>query len=220
MPSQLPNNQQQNPRKSDFPRHRVVEVMTAAQEDAMAQLRREGVPEAYALAVIERISAFCLRTLRELDRVFREFEELLANDPERTQAHQAWLDTKAGGLLLMLESTIASLIAEAIEKAKADYRTHVSPPKEAVTMPAQPPQAAREEYPVWMLLVWMSGIAASTLLSWQSSASIIWAGIGWLIPLLLWCKVGKSGWGLVFPLIGIGMEAYAVLWHLIVEGGF
>jgi hypothetical protein len=205
---QLRDNQQQNPR------HRVVAVMTAAQEDALRQLRRDGVSEAFALAVIEQISSLCLQTLRDLDRVYREFEELLAVD--RSEAHQGWFETKAGGMLLILESALASLIAEAIEKAKADYRTHVSPPKEAVTLPARPPQAAREAYPVWMLLVWMTGIAAATLIAWQSSASILWAGIGCLVPLLLWLKVGKSPWGLVFPLIGMGMEAYAVLWHLIV----
>jgi hypothetical protein len=87
-------------------------------------------------------------------------------------------------------------------------------------MPTRSAPAAGGELPVWMLLVWMTGIAAATLIAWQSSASILWAGIGCLVPLLLWLKVGKSPWGLVFPLIGIGMEAYAVLWHLIVEGGF
>ena len=57
MPPQLPNNQQRNPR------HRVVAVMTAAQEDAMAQLRRAGIPETHALLVIQRISSLCLQTL-------------------------------------------------------------------------------------------------------------------------------------------------------------
>jgi hypothetical protein len=66
----------------------------------------------------------------------------------------------------------------------------------------------------------MTGIAAATLFSWHASGSIIWAGIGLLVPLLLWCKVGKVWWGLVFPLTGIGMEAYAVVWHIVVEGGF
>ncbi len=216
MPPQLPDNQQQNPR------HRAVAVMTAAQEDALAQLRRDGVSEAYALAVMQRITSLCLQTLRELDLIYREFEDLLMRDPERTMAHQEFLDTKAGGLLLTLEACIAALVAEALNQAKADYRNYVSQQKEAVTVPAQLPQAARQEYPMpmWMLLVWMTGIAAATLFSWHASASIFWAGIGCLVPLLLWCKVGKSGWGLVFPLLGIGMEAWAVLWHLIVERSF
>jgi hypothetical protein len=214
MPPDLPDNRQKNPR------HRAVAVITRAQEDTLRQLRRDGVPEAYALAVMQRISAFAIHTLRELDLLYREFEELLAHDPDRTQAHQEWLDTKAGGLLLTLEAGISALVAEAINKAKADYRDHLSQPREVVTPPARPAPAAREAYPVWMLLVWMTGIAAATLLAWQGSASILWAGIGLLVPLLLWVKVGKSGWGLVFPLTGIGMEAYAVLWHVFVQGGF
>jgi hypothetical protein len=216
MPPNLPHTKPGNPR------HRVVAVMTAAQEDALAQLRRAGIPETQILLVIQRISSLCLQTLREPDHVYREFEELLGADLDRTQAHQAWLDTKAGGLLFTLEALIAGLVAEAINQAKADYRQQVSQPKEVITMPAHPPQAAREEYPVpvWWLIVWMTGIAASTLFSWHASASIIWAGIGLLVPMLLWCRVGKVWWGLVFPLTGIGMEVWAVLWHLIVEGRF
>jgi hypothetical protein len=214
MPPQVPNNQQQTPRQ------RAIAVMTRAQEDALHQLRRDGVSEAYALAVMQRISSLCLHTLRELDGVYREFEALLAADPDRSPAHQEWLDTKAGGLLLTLEALIAAVVAEAGNNAKAAYHDFVSPPREAVTPPARPAKPAREAYPVWMLLVWMTGIAAATLLAWQGSASILWAGIGLLVPLLLWVKVGKSGWGLVFPLTGIGMEAYAVLWHVFVQGGF
>jgi hypothetical protein len=214
MPAQLPNNQQQNPR------HRVVAIMARAQEDALQQLRRDGVSEGYALAVMQRISSLCLQTLRELDGVYREFEALLAEDPDRSQAHQEHLETKAGGVLLTLESFIAAVVAEAINKAKADYHNHVSQPWEIVTTPARPAQAVRGEFPVWMLLVWMAGIAASTLVSWQGSASIIWAGIGFLVPLLLWLKVGKLPWGLLFPLIGIGMEVWVIAWHYFVEGGF
>jgi hypothetical protein len=214
MPSPLPDNQQ------GLPRHRVVEVLTRAQVDALAQLRAAGVPETEALAVIRRFSVFSVQVLREMDLLYREYEELLASNPERTQAHQAWFDTKLAGMLLTMEACIAALVAEAINKAKEDYRNHVSQQKDAVTVPAQPAQAAREEYPVWTLLVWMAGIAASTLFSWHASGSIIWAGIGFLVPLLLWCKVGKSRWGLIFPLTGIGMEVWAVLWHIVVEGSF
>jgi hypothetical protein len=123
-------------------------------------------------------------------------------------------------LLLTLEALIAAVVAEASNNAKAAYHDHVSQPREVVTPPARPARAARGELPVWMLLVWMTGIAASTLFSWHASASLVWAGIGCLVPLLLWLKVGKSPWGLVFPLSGIGMEAWAVLWHVFVEGGF
>jgi hypothetical protein len=214
MPPELPDTRHRNPRQ------RVVEVMTAAQEDAMAQLRREGIPEAQALALMQRISSFAVHTLRELDHLYREFEDLLAHDPDRSAAHQEWFDTKVGGMLLSLESFIDALVAEALNKTKEEYRQQVSQQKEAVTLPARPAPAARGAYPVWMLIVWMIGIATATLFAWQGSASLFWAGIGLLVPLLLWLKVGKSGWGLLFPLTGIGMEAYAVLWHLIVEGGF
>jgi hypothetical protein len=213
MPPQVPNSQQPS-------RHRVIEVMTRAQEDAMHQLRRDGVSEGLALAVMQRISSLCLHTLRELDGVYREFEGQLAQDPDRSKAHQEWLDTKAGGLLLSLEALIAAVVAEAMNNAKAAYHDHITQPRETVTPPPRPARRARGEYPVWLLLVWMTGIASSTLFAWQASASIIWAGVGLLVPLLLWVKLGKSGWGLVFPLTGIGMEAWAVLWHLIVEGGF
>src|ERR687895_301853 len=119
-------------RQQGSPRHRVIEVMTRAQEDAMAQLRWDGIPEMQALLVMQRISSVCLQTLRELDRVYREFEELLAQDPDRSQAHQEWLDTKAGGMLLTLEAMITALVAEAINKAKEDYRAAISQPREVI----------------------------------------------------------------------------------------
>ena len=216
MPSTLPDNQQ------GLPRHRVVEVITRAQDDALRQLRAAGIPETAALAVIQRFSVFSVQALRELDHLYREFEQLLAADPNRSQAHQAWFDTKLGGMLLTLEACIAALVAEAINKAKEDFRQQVSPSREVGSVPAQRVRAAPQEYPVpvWWLLVWMTGIAVSTLFSWHVSASIIWAGIGCVVPLLLWCKVGKVWWGLFFPLIGIGMEVWLVLWHVFVEGGF
>jgi hypothetical protein len=216
MPSQLPNNRQQNPR------HRVVEVMTRAQEDALRQLRVAGIPETEALAVIQRFSVFSVQVLRELDLLRREYEQLRASDPDRSRAHQEWFDTKVGGMLLTMEAFIAALVAEALNKAKEEYRQQVSQPREVVSVPAQRARAAPQEYPVpvWWLLLWMSGIAASTLFSWHASASIIWAGIGCLVPLLLWCKVGKVPWALIFPLSGIGMEVWLVLWHVFVEGGF
>jgi hypothetical protein len=82
MPSNLSNNQQ------GLSRHRVVEVMTRAQDDAVRQLRAAGIPEAEALAIIQRFSVFSVQVLRELDQLYREFENLLAADPFRSQAHQ------------------------------------------------------------------------------------------------------------------------------------
>jgi hypothetical protein len=216
MPPQVPNNQQQPPR------HRVITVMTRAQEDALHQLRREGVPEAYALAVMQRISALCLQTLRELDGIYQAFEELLANDPDRSAAHQEWLDTKAGGLLLTLEALIAAVVAEAINKAKADYHDLLSPPREVITVPPPPSR------PAWVsvllslirLIVWVAGMVAAGVFAYQGTGMLFWAGIGFLIPFGLWLKLGSRGWGLVFPLIGIGLEAWALYWLFVVEGGY
>jgi hypothetical protein len=216
MPPQLPNNQQRTPR------HRVVEVIERSTDDAVRQLRAAGIPETAALAVIRRYAVFSVQVLRELDALYREYEHLRASDPDRSAEHQEWFDTKLGGMLLTLEACIAALVAEAINKAKEDFRQQVSPSREVGSVPAQRVRAAPQEYPVpvWWLLVWMTGIAVSTLFSWHVSASIIWAGIGCVVPLLLWCKVGKVWWGLFFPLIGIGMEVWLVLWHVFVEGGF
>jgi hypothetical protein len=215
MPPELPDNKQRNPR------HRVVAVMTRAQEDALHQLRRDGVPEGLALAVMQRISSLCLQTLRELDHVYREYEELLAADPDRSAAHQEWLETKTGGVLLMLESFIAELIAEALKKAKEDYQRQLSQPRDVPTIPA------RQYRPAWVsfllamtnLFVWVAGMVAAGVFAYQGTGMLFWAGIGFLIPFGLWFKLGSRGWGLVFPLIGIGLEAGVLYWLYVVEGG-
>ena len=215
MSPNLPNRQQGSPR------HRVIEVMTRAQEDAMAQLRRDGIPETQALLVMQRISSLCLQTLRELDRVYQEFEELLAQDPDRSQAHQEWLDTKAGGMLLTLEAMITALVAEAINKAKEDYRAAISQPREVIALPPKPSR------PGWMSflltttsgLVWLAGMVSGLLLAWQLSGEFVLAGFGLLLPVVLWRMVGRFWWGLVVPFMGIGLEAWALYWIAIVEGG-
>jgi hypothetical protein len=72
-----------------FPRSRVVDVIEHGQEDILRQLRAAGIPETEALVVMQRFSTFAIQTLRELDSLYREFETLLSNDPDRSQAHQA-----------------------------------------------------------------------------------------------------------------------------------
>jgi hypothetical protein len=99
-----------------LPRSRVIAVIERGQEDVLRQLRDAGTPEIEALAVIQRFNVFSIQVLRELDHLYREYEALLASDPDRSQAHQEWLDTKAGGVLLNLESMIATLVAEAINR--------------------------------------------------------------------------------------------------------
>jgi hypothetical protein len=216
MPPHLPYNQQQTPR------HRMVAVVTRAQEDALHQLRRDGVPEALALAVMQRISALCLQTLRELDHVYREFEDLLAADPDRSQAGQEWLETKAGGLLLSLEALIAALVAEALKQAKEDYLRQLSQPRDVPTVPA------RQSRPAWVsfllamtnLFVWVAGMVAAGVFAYQCSGLLLWAGIGFLVPFVLWLKLGGRWWGLIFPLLGLGMEAWLLYWLAVVEGGY
>ena len=124
----LPNNQQRNPR------HRVVAVMTRAQEDAMRRLRQAGVPETSALMVMQRISSFGVQTLRELDALYRQFNDIVAEDG-RNAAHQEWVDNKAAALLLQLESAIATLVAEAIRQATDELKTQ-PPPAGQVIEPA------------------------------------------------------------------------------------
>src|ERR687892_44879 len=142
MPPDSPQN------RSALPRSRVVEVIERSQEDVLRQLRAAGLPETEALLVIKRVNEFAIQVLRELDLLYREFEELLAQDPDRSQAHQEWLDTKAGGLLLTLESFIAALVAEALNKAKEDYRTELSRPRNVITpVPTPPPPSVWEEVP-------------------------------------------------------------------------
>jgi hypothetical protein len=120
MPADRPQNQHA------LPRSRVVEVIERSTDDALRQLREAGIPETEALAFIQRFSVFSVQVLKELDHLYREYKELLAEDPDRSQAHQEWLDTKAGGMLLTLEAMIAALVAEAINKAKEDYRSGLS----------------------------------------------------------------------------------------------
>jgi hypothetical protein len=199
----------------------VVEFIERSTDDALRQLRQAGVPETEALLVIQRISTFAIHVLRELDLVYREYEHLLASDPDRSQAHQEWFDTKAGGVLLTLEALIASLVAETINKAKEDYRNQLSQPREVLTVPHQPSR------PGWLAdffttihdLVWIAGMVAGFVMAWQFSGSFVVAGIGFLIPFLLWLKVGRFRWALFIPLSGIGLEVWMLFWLYVIEGG-
>jgi hypothetical protein len=110
----------------------------------------------------------CLQTLRELDLLYREFEALLAHDPARTEAHQEWLDTKAGGLLLTLEACIAALVAEAINKAKEEYRAALSEPREVIAIPPKPsrPGWLADSFTITRDLVWIAGMVSGFVLAW------------------------------------------------------
>jgi hypothetical protein len=68
------------------------------------------------------------------------------------------------------------------------------------------------------LLVWVASMVASLVFSHQGSGSIVWAGIGLLIPFLLWVWLHSAWWALIFPLIALGLEAWVLYWLSIVEG--
>jgi hypothetical protein len=192
MPPDIPQNH------SALPRNRVVEVITRSTDDALRQLRAAGIPETEALAVIRRFTVFSVQVLRELDQLYREFEDLLAADPDRSQAHQEWFDSKVGGMLLTIEDFITVLITEAIYKAKEDYRTERSRPREVITMPSRPP-------------VWEQALRA--------------VGQQLRDPLVLW-SISLTAWFLVWffvigsPLAGlIAMSITAVVVYLFEKAG-
>jgi hypothetical protein len=178
--------------QSALPKSRVVEVIERSMDDTLRQLRAAGIPETEALAVIQRFSAFSVQILRELDHLYREFEELLAADPDRSQAHQEWLDTKAGGVLLTIEAFITTLVTEAINKAKEDYRTEVAKPREVITTV---PAASRR--PAWQrTLLFLARTPALWVLA-------VCAG-PWFI---VWTQVaGSPIWGVV----AVGVTALVV----------
>jgi hypothetical protein len=140
MPADSPKNQHV------FPRGRVVEVIEHAAEDAMRQLRHAGIPETQALLVMQRIHTFCLQSLRELDQVYREFEELVAQDPNRSEAHQAWFADRTTTMLMHVEVAIASLVTQAIDKLKDEYKRESLPQRDVITtVPIKPPPSAWQQ---------------------------------------------------------------------------
>jgi hypothetical protein len=211
MPPDSPQN------RSALPRSRVVEVIERSQEDVLRQLRAAGLPETEALLVIKRVNEFAIQVLRELDLLYREFEELLAQDPDRSQAHQEWLDTKAGGLLLTLESFIAALVAEAMNKAKEDYRTELSQPRNVISpVPAPPPPSVWEEALQELrrllrnpVVRWSAGLSAWFLVWLLVSGSTTWALIAVGITAVVVWLFEKPG--LVFILTAGGVLLLIVL---------
>jgi hypothetical protein len=162
---------------SALPRSRVAEVIERSQEDALRQLRQAGIPETEALLVMQRYSAFALQVIRELDLVYREFEQLLANDPDRSQEHQAWLETKAGGMILTIEAFILELVAQAIDKAKVDYRADLSRPREVIDMPPSRP-SLREE--------------AMEQMERLLHNPMLYRSVGYIVWFLVWLLVTRS----------------------------
>jgi hypothetical protein len=210
-----------HPNKQDvMPKRRVVDLIERTQEDAMCKLRQSGIPEVHVLLVMQRITSLCLQTLQELDLTYRQFEEIVA-EGGRSEANQTWLNNKAAAMLLQVESAIATLVAEAIATTLHDHKTQPPPPEPVIEV-----QRARPAPPVWWPvflallrhLVWVAGMAASLVFSYQGSGSIVWAGIVLLFPFLLWVRLRSAWWALIFPVIALGLEAWVLYWLSVVEG--
>jgi hypothetical protein len=211
MPLDLPKNRQA------ISRSRAVEVIERTQEDALRKLRQSGLPEQQALMVMQRISSFCLRTLRELDAMYRQFEELVELEPGRSEAHQRWLKDKSAALLLQCEAGLAEIVATTIRQAIHDYQHPPSPPQDVLSVPAKPSR------PAWLaflltaprFLVWLAGMAAWLLMGWQATGgSVFQTALAMLFPLVLWRFVGSSWWAVILPLGAVGL-----LYWLLFLGG-
>jgi hypothetical protein len=186
MPPELPNNQHA------LPRSRVVEVIERSQEDAMAQLRQAGVPETQALVVMARIHTFCLQTLRELDLIYRDYETLLAQDPTRSEEHQAWLADKTTRMLMLIEVASASLVNETIDKLKEEFKRQSIPQRDVITpVPIRKQQSSFQQ---------SLGELGQTVNPWLLAA----VGLG--LWFLLWWAVSSLTWAV----IAVGITAVVV----------
>jgi hypothetical protein len=207
MPPELPNNQQ------PYPRRRAIEVISRAQEDALRQLREARVPEAQALAVMERITAFSLQTLRALDALYLQFDDIVAEEG-RGEAHQQRLNDKAAVLLLQVEQAIAALVAEAIRKAIHEPDDQPEQPREVITVPAKPAQSPWEQFlrNAPRHLVWLIGIAVWILIVWQATGqSAVLTAFGVMIALVAWGTTGSSWWSVLLPIIAVGVPVFIFL---------
>jgi hypothetical protein len=156
----------------------------------------------------KRIAAFCLQTLRELDVLYREFEELVGKDG-RSEAHQRFINDKAAALLTALETAIAALLADAIRKARDDYQKHLSQPKEVITVPAPPRREAQHPRNPWLL--WVVGLGAWFLFWPLVSVSLTWTVIAFGITAIVALVLFEQA-GLVF--LGVLGGLVVLLWLL------
>jgi hypothetical protein len=192
-----------------FAKNNVGALIARTQEDAMRKLRQAGVPEAHVLQVMQRISVLCLQALRELDRLYQQFEEIVM-EGGRSEANQEWLNNKAVALLLQTESAIATLVAEAIDQAIRDYKTQ-PPPAEPVI---EVHRAQPAPLPAWVTvllaavrhLVWVAGLYPALFLGWQLSMSELAMWASPVLLCLLWLKWGSSWWATLLPLTVITGE--------------
>jgi hypothetical protein len=81
------------------------------------------------------------RGVRELDEIYRQFDEIVAEDG-RSEYHFRWLHDKATALLLQVESGFAEIVASAIRQAIHDLQHPPSPPQDVLSVPATPSRPA------------------------------------------------------------------------------
>jgi hypothetical protein len=196
-----------------MPKRRMVDLIERTQEEALAQLRQSGLPEAQVLRVMQRITSLSLQTLRELDLTYRQFEEIVAEDG-RSEANQTWLNNKATALLLQVESAIATLVAETIAQTIHDHKTQPPPPEPVIEVPrAQPEQPVRQHglLAAIKFLLWLCAFPASLLLGYQLTGSEWWQLLFPLGHLVVWILFRFSWWGLIFPVTILSTEALLYL---------
>lgn len=151
-----------------------------------------GGPQKETLGILQQLENLVPPTkLTRFKWLAVELRKVQCNGPRAE--HQEYLDTKAGGLLLSIESFIAAVVAEASIKAKENYRTGLSPPREVIPpVPAPPRRSAWEQFLVdlrRMRLPWWLWVVC--LYFWFS----FWSAVS-----------GSPTWGL----IATGIAAFVV----------
>jgi hypothetical protein len=97
---------------------------------------------------------------------------------------------------MQVEAAIVAPVAEAINKAKEDYRHQLSHPRDVITVPTKPSR------PAWLaflltaprFLVWLAGMAAWLLMGWLSTGgSGFLTGLAMLFPLSCGASLVPTG---------------------------
>jgi hypothetical protein len=207
MPRDLPNNQH------PLSRRRAVAVIERAEQDALRQLREAGVPAARALAAMERITVFGLQTLRALDALYQQFDDIVA-EAGRDEAHQQWFNNKATALLLQVESAFATLVAETIHSTVHEPDPTPESPWEVISVPAKPTPSPWQRFlrQAPLQLVWVVGIMVWSLGALQATGGAgLLTVLAFVFALVLWLSIGSYWWSILFPLAAVGVPVFIFL---------
>jgi hypothetical protein len=191
-------------------RRQLLEIIEQSQEKAWRKLRDAGVPEVQALAVMPRIRAYCMFAFNGYDQAILAIEEVVAKEG-RSAAHQRLINDKAAFLLRSIEAGIAEILAAAIRQAIRAGQQPQS--QDVIPMPYLPSPPAWQTFLVTTikLLVWLIGLPASLLLTWQFTGGDVWVWSGPVVLFVLWLLVRFSWWGLLFPITALGAALYLSL---------